>query len=130
MAGREISSGDLMYSVVIITNNTILCISKLLRDWILKGLHHKRNDNYVMGYRCSLMRVVVIMLQYLNASNQHVVHLKLTECLLITINKQDGAFPARLTRWNLTPSILNVFPCPNAKVPAMTFPKVSSRDRE
>ena len=64
-------------------------------------------------------------------SNQHVVHLKLTECLrIITINEQDPAFPAKLTGLDLSTLILPCFPCPNAKVPATTFPKVSPWYRE
>lgn len=50
--------------------------------------------------------------------------------IIIIINKQDWAFPAKLTGLKLTASVLYVFPCPNAKVRTTTFPKVSSWDRE
>ena len=45
----------------------------------------ERNGNYVMDMLSSAM--VVIVLQYISASNKHVVHLKLTQCYMLIISQ-------------------------------------------
>ena len=61
-------TGDLMYSIVIIVNNTVLYTSKLLRE-------EKTPKKWQL---CDMMKVlantamVVIILQYISVSNQHV----------------------------------------------------------
>lgn len=45
---REINSGDLLQSTVIIVSDTVLHTSKLLRDYIWKIPTMERNYNYVM----------------------------------------------------------------------------------
>ena len=41
----------------------------------LKYSHHKKNDNYV---KVSANTTEVVILQYINGSDQHILHLKLT----------------------------------------------------
>lgn len=63
-----------MCSMEIIVNNTILYTWKLLRV-DLKCSHHTK----IEMINVSTNPIVVILLQNLNVSNDHLVHLKLTQ---------------------------------------------------
>ena len=63
-----------MNSMVIIADNTILNIWKSLRKQILSPCHKKKNNYEWWGI---LARLIVVMIsQYIQISNNFVVHLK------------------------------------------------------
>ena len=64
---------------------TLYCYSKVSKRIALKYSHHKsRNGNYVL--EVLIKPIALIILQNINVSNQHIIHLKLTQCQL-NLNK-------------------------------------------
>lgn len=47
----------------------------------------KRNDSYVMVMEVFAHPTVIIKLQYINISNQHIVYLKLAQCYVSTVSQ-------------------------------------------
>ena len=75
-----------MYGRVIIVNNTVLYTWKLLREQILNVLTGKKK-----WWLYDMMEVldnamVIIILQCISVSNQHIVHIKLTSCYMSIIS--------------------------------------------
>lgn len=67
---------------MIIVNNSILYTSKLPRDQILNVLTAKKKTTKKETMRCDAHvsnTTAVIVLQYINVSDQHVVYLELTQ---------------------------------------------------
>lgn len=60
---------------MITVNNTVLHTPKLLRDKLLKCSHNRKRKLRDLT-EVSGKVMVAIILQYINASNQHAVHLK------------------------------------------------------
>lgn len=73
---RWVHSGDLRHSIMITVNDIVLYIPKLLRDKILNVLTTEKERKLRDLTEVSGEVTVVIILQYINVSNQHVVHLK------------------------------------------------------
>ena len=76
---RLTSSGDLMYIVVIIANHTVSYTCMLLREQSLNVLTTKKKWWLCDGMEAFANTMMLIMLQYINVSNQQAAHLKLTQ---------------------------------------------------
>ena len=63
---------------------TLYCYSKVSKRIALKYSYHKsRNGNYVLEV---LIKPIALILQNINVSNQHIIHLKLAQYQL-NLNK-------------------------------------------
>lgn len=75
-----------MDSIVVIVNNCVLYTPKLLKDYILNVLSIEKKKLCDVMEMLANTIVVVVTLQYITVSNQHVVHLKLIQCYLSIIS--------------------------------------------
>lgn len=78
---RWINSGDLMYSMVSVVNNTVLYTWKLLRV-DLKCSHNTKSGNYVRFML--ITSIVAIISVRLCISNHHIVHFKYVQFLFVS----------------------------------------------
>ena len=69
---------DLMYTMVTIVNNTVLYTWKLLKELIVNVLITRTKRQLCDMMEVLSNTVLVIILQYISGSNQHIAHLKLT----------------------------------------------------
>ena len=70
----------MVFGVVTVVDSPGWYTPNLLRV-CLEGSHHKRNDNFVRDEVLPNAKAVIV-LQYINVSNQHVQHLELTHCFV------------------------------------------------
>ena len=73
---KQIKSRDVLYNMVTIVNNIVLQFESC---WVnLKSSHYKKKNSVTMyGWRMLTRIIVLIILQYIQISNNYVVHLKL-----------------------------------------------------
>lgn len=79
---RWISSRDLKYSPVTIVNNTWYTLECCQENRSLEILNTKKRKVVVWGMGLLANALVVIILPYINVSNQHVAQLK--QCFMST----------------------------------------------
>lgn len=80
---------DPMYTMVTIVNNIVLYTWKLLKELIVNVLITKTKRQLCDMMEVLSNTVLVIILQYISGSNQHIAHLQLTQCHMSIISQES-----------------------------------------